>query len=181
MANLTSLILLSAGAAAHEAPEPAAFGVLSAAWIVAASMAVLILVALLLKVPAMMTKGLDSGISEIKKQLEEAKVLRAEAEKLRQEYADRIANAEKDAAAMLAHAKTEAEAIVAKAQVDTTAVIGRREKMASDKIAAAERGAIAELRNKAAEAATTAARGLIASQYGAPADKVQVDAAIAGI
>jgi F-type H+-transporting ATPase subunit b len=59
-------------------------------------------------------------------------------------------------------------------------VIARREKMASDKIEAAERGAVAELRKKAA-AAAAAARGLIASHYGADADKVQVDAAIAGL
>jgi hypothetical protein len=62
------------------------------------------------------------------------------------EYAARIAGAEKDAAAMVEHAKHEAEAIIAKAESDTTAVIARREKMAWDKIEAAERGAVAELR-----------------------------------
>ena len=181
MANVASLILLAAGAAAHEAPEPAAFGVLSAAWIVAASMFVLLLVALFVKVPAAMAKGLDSSIDEIKNQLEEAKALRADAEKLRAEYATRIANAEKDAASMIEHAKVEAQAIIAKAEADTTEVIARREKMASDKIDAAQRGAVADLRAKTAEAATKAARGLIASQYGAAADLVQVNQAIAGL
>ena len=82
---------------------------------------------------------------------------------------------------MLAHARSEADAIVAKAAADTTALIARREKMAEDKIAAAERGAIAELRAKAATAAATAARGLIAANHDAKADKVLVDEAIAGL
>jgi F-type H+-transporting ATPase subunit b len=175
------LNLLAAAAEHGEAAEPLALGLAPASWIVALSMTVLILVALYLKVPKMLTSGLDASIAEIRKQLDEAKALRAEAEALRKEYADKIANAEKDAAAMLEHARHEAEAIVAKAEADTTAVIARREKMAEDKIAAAERGAVAELRAKAAEAAATAARGLIAQNHGAAADKVLVDQAIGSL
>jgi len=175
MADL-SLIL----AEATEAAEPSAWGMTPPMW-VALSMLVLIVVMLALKVPGVLTKGLDDSIAEIRKQLDEAKALRAEAEALKADYAKRIANAESDLAAMMAHARTEADAIIAKAQSDTTAVITRREKMASDKIEAAERGAIAELRGKAAAAATAAATGLIASHYGADADKSQVDSAIAAI
>jgi F-type H+-transporting ATPase subunit b len=184
MADLLNLLAAAAGAVSEhggEAAEPLALGLAPASWIVALSMTVLILVALYLKVPKMLTSGLDASIAEIRKQLDEAKALRAEAEALRNEYADKITNAEKDAAAMLEHAKHEAEAIVAKAEADTTAVIGRREKMAEDKIAAAERGAVAELRAKAAEAATTAARGLIAQNHGAAADKVLIDQAIGSL
>jgi F-type H+-transporting ATPase subunit b len=180
MANVLTLLSAAAEHGAEHA-EPLALGLAPASWIVAASMTVLILVALYLGVPKMLTGALDTGIAEIRKQLDEAKALRAEAEALRKEYADKIANAEKDAAAMLEHAKHEAEAIVAKAEADTTAVIARREKMAEDKIAAAERGAIAELRAKAAEAAATAARGLIAQNHGATADKKLVDEAIGSI
>jgi F-type H+-transporting ATPase subunit b len=184
MANLLTLLAVAAehGAAHAEAHvEPAAFGLIGPGLWVSLAMTTLIVVALWLGVPKMLTSGLDSDIAEIKKQLDEAKVLRAEAEALRKEYADNIANAEKDAAAMIDHARHEAEAIVAKAEVDTTAVIGRREKMAEDKIAAAERGAIAELRARAADAAAVAARGLIVQNHGAGADKVLVDQAIGAI
>ncbi|WP_206238635.1 F0F1 ATP synthase subunit B family protein [Novosphingobium terrae] len=177
MADLSLIVLAEA---ASEAAEPTALGLTPPMW-VALSMAVLIVVMLVLKVPGLLTKGLDNSIAEIRKQLDEAKALRADAEALKAEYATRIANAEKDAAAMLAHAKAEAEAIVAKAESDTTEVIARREKMASDKIEAAERGAVAQLRVKAAEAATSAARGLIAGGYSAANDKAQVDSAIASI
>jgi len=181
MADFASLMMLAAGAAeAHHEVEPSLLG-LSPSFIVAAAMGALVLIALYVKVPAMLTSGLDSGISEIRKQLNEAKALRAEAEALRQEYANKIANAEKDAAAMLDHARHEADAIVAKAETDATTMVARREKMASDKIEAAERGAIADLRNRAANAAIDAARGLIAAKHTANADKALVDEAIAGI
>lgn len=183
MPNVSSLYLLAHAAAeggAEHHVEPVALGLNPVAW-VAASMLVLIAVALYLKVPKMLTSGLDASIAEIKKQLDEAKGLRAEAEALRTEYASKIANAEKDAAAMLEHARHEAEAIVAKAEADTTTMIGRREKMAADKISAAERGAIDDLRATAARAAAAAAGKLIAAKHGAEADKALVDEAIAGI
>lgn len=182
MANLLNLLAVAAEHAegAEHHAEPVALGLNPVAW-VALSMAVLIAIAIWKKVPGMLTSGLDASIAEIRKQLEEAKSLRAEAEKLRAEYAGKIANAEKDAAAMLEHAKHEAEAIVAKAEADTTAVIARREKMAEDKISAAERGAVAELQAKAAKAAAEAARSLIAKNHSASADKALVDQAIGGI
>ncbi|MDB5725851.1 MAG: hypothetical protein JWQ16_2605 [Novosphingobium sp.] len=182
MSDIQGLYLLAhaATAGATEHAEPHAFGMNPMAW-VALSMLVLILIALYLKVPGMLTSGLDASIAEIKKQLDEAKSLRAEAEALRQEYATKIANAEKDAAAMFDHARHEAEAIIAKAEADTTTTIGRREKMAADKISAAERGAIDELRARAARAATTAAGQLIAAKHGAAADKALVDEAIGAI
>lgn len=167
------------GGAEHHA-EPAAFGLVPSAW-VALAMLVLIAVAIWKKVPGIVTSSLDKSIAEIRKQLDEAKALRAEAEALRKEYADKIANAEKDAASMLEHARHEADAIIAKAETDTTEMIARREKMAEDKIAAAERGAVADLRARAAGAAATAARGLIRSSHSAEADKVLVDESIAGI
>ena len=184
MADIASLVLLAAGAA-HEAAghgevEPSALGLAPGAW-VALSMAVLLAVALFLKVPKAITGGLDKGIAEIRHQLDEAKALRAEAEALRKEYANKIANAEREAAGMLEHARHEAEAIVTKAQADTTDLIARREKMASEKIAAAELAAVQDLRNKAAAAAAAAAGTLIRSGHNAAADKPLVDQAIAGL
>lgn len=188
MADVSVLFTLAAAAGEHAAAAehagghaaPAAFGLEPGAW-AALAMALLIAVLLWKRVPKVITGSLDSSIAEIRKQLDEAKALRAEAEALRQEYADKIANAERDVAAMLDHARHEAETIVTKAEADTRAVIGRREKMAEDKIAAAERAAIAELRARAAAAATTAARGLIKSNHSSEADRALVDQAIAGI
>jgi F-type H+-transporting ATPase subunit b len=161
--------------------EPLLLGVAPPVAVVSASMLVLLAIMVWKGLPKMISGGLDGKIAEIKAQLEEAKTLRAEAEALRKEYADKIAGAEKDAAALLDHARHEAETIVAKAQADTTDVIARREKMAQDKIGAVERAAVTELRQQAAAAAAAAASGLIKTNHSADADKVLVDQAIAGI
>lgn len=175
----TAVVEHETGGVEHHV-EPSALGLGPGAW-VALSMAIFLGILVWKKVPGAVMGGLDKQIASIRKQLDEAKALRAEAEKLRAEYAAKIANAEKDAAAMLDHARTEASAIVAKAEADATAMIGRREKMAADKISAAERAAVDDLRAKAAETATAAARSLIAKNHSAGADKALVDGAIAGL
>lgn len=165
-------------AGGHAAPS--AFGLEPFQWV---SVAMLVFIAILVwkGVPKLIAGGLDAKIAAIREQLDEAKKLRAEAEALRAEYAAKIANAEKDAAAMLDHAKVEAEAIVEKAAADAKAVIARRERMAEDKIAGAERAAVEELRARAASAAADAAVRLIADRHGAEADRKLVDEAIAGL
>lgn len=160
--------------------DPTAFGLEPYQW-VSVAMVVLIAIFLWKKVPALIAGGLDSKIAEIRTQLDEAKALRAEAEKLRDEYSARIAGAERDAAAMMDNARHEADAIVAKAEADSKALVERRKKMAEDKIAAAEREAIDEVRAAAAAAATTASRKLIAEKHDAAADRVLADEVIAAL
>lgn len=169
------------GHATVEHAEPMLLGFAPPVAVVSTSMIVLLAILVWKGVPKLITGGLDTKIAEIKAQLAEAKTLRAEAEALRKEYADKIANAEKDAAAMLDHARHEAETIVAKAEHETAEVIARREKMAQDKIGAAELAAVTGLRVQAAAAAAAAARGLIAANHSAAADKALVDKAISGI
>lgn len=161
--------------------EPTLLGVAPPVAIVSSAMIVLLLIMLWKGLPRMIAGGLDSRIAQIKAHLAEARTLRAEAEALRKEYADKIANAEKDAAALIEHARHEAEAIVAKAEVDTTALIARREKMVADKIDAIERQTVTELRQQAGAAAAVAAKNLIRANHSADADKALVDQAIAGI
>lgn len=167
------------GAGTHAEPE--LFG-LAPFQIVSIAMLILLLIAFFgAKVHKTIAGGLDSKIAAIKDQLEEAKQLRAEAEALRQEYADKIAGAEKDAEAMLANAQHEADAILEKAEADSQAMVERRKRMAEDKIAAAEREAVEDVRNRAALAATAASRALIADKHDADADKALADKVIAGI
>jgi F-type H+-transporting ATPase subunit b len=177
--------LLAAAAGEHaehagEHVEPTALLLGPGGW-VALSMIAVILLMLYLKVPALIAGMLDKQIADIRTQLDEAAKLRAEAEALKAEYERKVRDAAKDADAMRAAAEDEAKSIIAKAQTDAEALIARRSKSAEEKIAAAERNAVAELRAKAASAAATAARGLIAEGHGAANDKALVDAAIAGI
>ena len=76
-------------------------------------------------------------------------------------------------------AEHQAAEIVEKAKRDSTALIARRQAMAEEKIAAAERAAIEDVRASAASAAAVAARELIAEKHGADADSKLVDQTIA--
>lgn len=165
----------------HGAPQPELLGLEPYQW-VSLSMATLLLIAFAgLKVHKTIARGLDGKIAEIRRNLDEAKALRSEAEALRAEYAAKIAAAEGDAAAMIANAEAEAQAIVSKAEGDTAAMIARREAMARDKIAAAELQAVAELKAHAAQASAAAAATLIAERHDAAADAALADKVIAAI
>lgn len=157
--------------------DPTALGLNATAWV---SLAMIVVIVLLLwkKVPAVIGSMLDKKIVGIRAQLDEASSLRAEAEALKAEYEGKARAAAGEAEALLAHAREEADTIVAQARTDAASLIERRGKMAEDKIAAAERAAVAEVRARAANAATAAATKLIAEKHDAKSDKPLVDEAI---
>jgi F-type H+-transporting ATPase subunit b len=171
----------SGGVGETNHPDPSIAGVFDATVIVSIAMAVFIAILIWKKVPKLITGGLDRQIAAIRERLEEAKALRAEAEALRDEYARKIAGAEADAANIVAHAQEESKILIADAEKSAAELTTRRVKMAEDKIAAAERQAVAEVRAKAAEAATAAAAKLIAERHDAGADKVLIDRTISGL
>lgn len=164
------------GGEAHEV-VPAALGMDATMW-VALAMLLVIALAIWKKVPAMVGGMLDGQIAGIKAQLDQATNLRKEAEAIKAEYEAKAKAAAADAEAMKANAVEEAKLIVAKAKSDATALIERRGKAAEDKIAAAERAAIADVRAKAASAAAAAAAQLIAAHHDAKVDASLVDATI---
>ena len=169
------------GTVAHEgvAPhtDPQAIGMDATAW-VSLAMAVFIGILLFKKVPALIGGVLDGRIAQIREQLAEASRLRAEADALKAEYEAKLAAAVGEADAMRKSAEHEAETLIADAKVNAEALIVRRQKMAEDKIGAAERTAVAAIRTRAVNAATTAAAVLIAQGHDAKADKALVDGAI---
>ncbi len=166
----------------HHVADPVdnVLGLTSTGWV---AVAALIVIALMLwkKVPGMIGRMLDGRIATIRTQLDEAKTLRAEAEALRAEYEAKAKAAHADAEAMRAHAHHDAAAIIAKAKASAEELMDRRAKMAEDKIAAAERAAIAEVRARAADAAAKATGLLIAEHHGSDADRAMVDRSISGL
>jgi F-type H+-transporting ATPase subunit b len=158
--------------------EPTAFGLDASGWVALAMIAVFALM-IWKKVPAAIGKALDKKIAGIRQQLDEAAQLRAEAEALRAEYEAKAAQADAEAATMIDRARTEAEGIVRQAESDAAALVERRTRMAEDKIAAAERAAVDQVRARAATAAASAAERLIRDRLDAGADKPMIDATIA--
>ena len=164
--------------AAHAVPS--ALGLDATMW-VALAMLLVIGLAVWKKVPAMVGGILDTQIAGIKAQLDQATNLRKEAEAIKADYEAKAKQAAVDAEAMKAHAEEEAKAIIAKAKTDATTLIARRAQSAEDKIAAAERAAIADVRAHAASVAAIAAEALIVKHHDGKADAGLIDETIAGL
>ena len=110
---------------------------------------------------------LDQRAAAIAAELDEAKRLSTEAAALLNEYKNKAAGAEAEAAAIVQEAKAEAERFAAESRTALAAQIERRAKAAQDKIAQAEAAALAEIRGLAADAAVDGAQKLIAARMDA--------------
>jgi F-type H+-transporting ATPase subunit b len=161
-------------------PEPSVFG-LEAPWFVAAAMLAVIGIILWRRVPSAIGRLLDRRIDAIRARLTEAARLRAEAEALRDEFRAKARAADAERQTLLDRAHHEAQAIVEQAKANTAALVERRSRMAEQKIAAAERQAVNEVRAYAAGAAAAAAAQLIAEELLPDADKAIIDRAIADL
>ena len=108
--------------------------------------------------------ALDARAARIAKELEEAKRLRVEAEKVLADYRQKQGDAVKEAQAIVDLAKKEAEIMTAETRRSMQEQFDRRMKLAEDKIARAEADALREVREAAADAAIAAAQSVIAAQ-----------------
>ena len=138
-----------------------------------AFIALLLFIALIvyLKVPGMIGRSLDERAENIKKELEEARTLREEAQQLLAEYHRKRKEAEKEAGDIVAAAEREAKALLEDAKRATEEYVVRRNKLAEQKIATAETDAINGVRASAVDLAVAAAGKIVADK---------VDAKVAG-
>ena len=160
---------------------PELLGLSAEGWVYAGITIFFLLAIFVFKAHKKIAEALDAQIASTRKSLDEAETYRREAEKLLEDARTRQETSIKDAEKMRAGAQTEADAILAQAERDSTALIERRKRMAEDSIAAAEREAVQEVRNRAAAAAALASRKLIAQTHGADADRSLADRVIASL
>src|SRR5882724_9181461 len=112
-------------------------------------------------VPQLLINALDKRAKRVQAELDEARRLKEEAQKLLAQYQGKQSQAETEAAAIIEGAKAEAERIAAEAKVKMEEFVARRTKMAETKIAQAEAQAVADVRAAAAEAAVAAAEKIL--------------------
>ncbi len=105
--------------------------------------------------------SLDQRRDKIKSELDEARRLRDEAEKLLAEYRRRQRDAESEAATIISNAQAEAERIADEAHARMEELIARRTAIAQTKIAQAEAQALADVRAAATDAAVAAAEKIL--------------------
>ena len=121
---------------------------------------------------------LDARGEKVKAELEEASRLRREAEAMLREAEKSRDEALADAKALIAGAQAEAARLSAATAAEAEASAKRREKMAIDRIAAAEKAAVDEVRLAAVDVASAAARQVIAEGLTPDAGAALIDQAI---
>ncbi|MBN8955173.1 MAG: ATP F0F1 synthase subunit B [Rhizobiales bacterium] len=106
--------------------------------------------------------ALDARRARIQAELDEARRLKEEAQKLVAEYKAKQQEAEGEAKALIEGARAEAERYAHEMREKMDEFVARRTKMAEAKIAQAETQALADVRAAAADAAVTAASDILA-------------------
>lgn len=133
------------------------------------------------KVPALIGGLLDKRSEGIRKDLDEARRLREEAQEIYASYERRSREVKGQADQIVANAKREAEAQAAKAQDDLRRSIERRLQAAQDQIGSAENDAVRAIRDRAVQAAVAAASEILAAQVRAGKRSAGIDDAIADV
>lgn len=131
-----------------------------------------------MKVPAMLGKTLDDRADAIRKELDEARRLRQEAQDLLADYQRKQRQAEDEAKAIVEQAHREAMSLKTESERALKEQIERRGRIAEEKIARAEQQAIAEVRSAAVELATATAEQVLKQRAQGDVGQSLVDQAI---
>jgi F-type H+-transporting ATPase subunit b len=130
------------------------------------------------KIWAALAGMLDARAASIRAEINEANRLRAEAEAMLLDAKKQRAEALTEATSMIEGARAEAARLAAAAAAEAEASARRRERMAIERISAAEKAAVDDVRLTAAEIATVAARQVLAESLTPDADAMLIDHAI---
>lgn len=133
------------------------------------------------KILKFVTDMLDQRSADIRRELDAATRLRAEAEAMLRDAEARRTEATKQAEAMIAFAAGEAERVAAELMHNAEDAAKRRERMATDRIAAAEAEAVGSVRQAAASLATRTVEIVLRETLGAERDAALIDHAIAAV
>ena len=131
---------------------------------VAVSFFIFIGVLVYLGIHKKVASALDARALRISKELEEARRLREEAEKLLADYRRKLGDVVTEVDNITALATTEAKTLAAETRQSLKEYFDRRIKLAEEKIARAEMEAVREFRSVAVDAAIAAAQNLIAAK-----------------
>lgn len=133
------------------------------------------------KVPSMVAGLLDRRADGIRRDLDEARRLREDAQEIYSSFQRRQREVAGQAEEIVANARREAEAQAAKARADLATSIERRMKAAEEGIASAEADAVRAVRDRAVQAAVAAASELLQAQVAAGQRSAGIDDAIAEV
>ncbi|WP_460275593.1 F0F1 ATP synthase subunit B [Celeribacter sp. ULVN23_4] len=130
------------------------------------------------KVPGLIGGMLDQRAEGIKKELDEARALREEAQSILASYERKQREVQEQADAIVAQAKKDAEVAAEKAKEALKSSIARRLAAAQEQIEAAEAAAVREVRDTAISVAVAAASDVISKKMSATEANSLIDASI---
>ncbi len=146
---------------------------------VAVAFILFVLLLLYYRVPELVTEALDARAAAIKRELEEARKLKEEAQAILADYQRRRGEVENEAQEIIDLAKREAEALAAETRKSLAEALERRTRAAEEKIARAGEQAMAEVRNIAVDVSVAAAERIIAEKLKGARASALVDESIA--
>lgn len=133
------------------------------------------------KVPSMLGGLLDKRAEGIRADLNEARALRDEAQKVLADYERRQKDVQASADRIVAKAREEAQNAAEQAKADIAASVKRRLQSAEDQIEAAEASAIQAVRDRAISVAVAASAEVLAGQMTKTEGNRLIDDAIAQV
>ena len=145
---------------------------------VAIAFVVFLVILLWYRVPKLVAKSLDDRAQAIRKELDEARRLREEAQALLADYQKRHRNVGQEADAIVDLARREAEAFAHETRVSLKESLERRTKMAEEKIGRAETQAVDEVRASAIDVAVAAAEKILREKMAGAGGASLVDQSI---
>jgi F-type H+-transporting ATPase subunit b len=134
------------------------------------AVAFLVFVAILLyyRVPRLLAKALDERAAAIRRELDEARRLRQDAQDLLADYQSKHRNVAGEAEAIVEQARRDAEAFAEETRAALKSLLERRTKAAQEKIARAQAQAVDEVRAKAVDVALAAAEKILREKVDGP-------------
>jgi F-type H+-transporting ATPase subunit b len=139
---------------------------------------IFLLVLLWYRVPKLIAKSLDDRAQAIRKELDEARRLREEAQALLADYQKKHRNVGQEAEAIVDLARREAQALAHETRVGLKESLERRTRMAEEKIGRAEAQAVDEVRASAIDAAVAAAEKILREKMAGTGGAALVDQSI---
>lgn len=124
---------------------------------------------------------LDGRIEVIRREIETAESLRAEAQELLEQCQHRQRNAAQEAEKIVENARRHADSIKKQAETDIEETIRRKEKQLQDRLESMKETAFRDIRSYAAQLAVNAAAGIIAERMDESAHERLTKQAIGGI
>jgi F-type H+-transporting ATPase subunit b len=146
-------------------------------WVAVAFVA-FVAVLLYYRVPQLLAKALDDRAEAIRKELDEARRLRQEAQDLLADYQNKHRNVTGEADAIVEQARRDAEAFALETRAALQGALERRAKAAQERIARAEAQALEDVRARAVDVALAAAEKILREKMAGSGGAAFIDQSI---